>query len=270
VKRRNLLLAAAALLAWTALGLPMATSASAGGGQSPNGGISPAASSPLASTTCNDTITKGSGDSALSFCITPNGNIVQLSFRGVEQIRLGNFTEGYLLCAGGAVKGYDLASFGESGFQAPTRTQPGGVNTLPLTIKRVTTDGTLSIAQTYSSSGDSVSITTVIKNLTGAKISAVKYARVVDFDDSDFSQTWSRSTDALTANEDGATGALMGTSTYVLARTLAVATSIDTTTCSPAGQATPFTGDAVGVMTFDLVNLVAGATKTTGVVYRRF
>src|SRR5262245_46099712 len=196
MKRRAILVAlAAAAAAATAVLVPVAGSASAGGG-----GTNAATSRPASSSVCTDTFTKGTGNAAISFCVTATGNIVQLSFKGVEQIRNGNFFEGYNLCVGGVSKAFDYADGGESGWNAPTRTQPGGPNTLPLTITRTTTDGSISMAQTFSFTTDSVTVSAAFKNLTAATIVNVKYIRWVDLDANGvLGNDWSRAQDSVSA-----------------------------------------------------------------------
>jgi hypothetical protein len=220
---------------------------------------------------CTDTFTKGSGNSLITFCVSGNGNVVQLAFKGVEQIRVGTFSEGYTLCVGGVVKAYDLADPGESGFQAATRTQPGGPNTLPLTITRKTNDNTISVAQTYSFTTDSVSVSTSFTNLTAATIANVKYVRMADLDanNSFGGDTFSRSQDSITASEDGQVSIMMGNASYGQTRTYAAIAALPFATCAPVSDPTPVAEDAAAYQTFALNNLLPGTPKTSVVVYRR-
>jgi hypothetical protein len=266
MNRRTLSIAAAAVaVAAAAVIIPVAGSASASSGDE-----QPKVAAPNASSVCTDTFTKGSGKATIVWCVAANGNVVQMTFNGVEQIRIGAFIEGYILCVAGVEKAHDIAT-DEAGFGAPVRTQPGGPNTLPLTITRTTLDGTMSLAQTYAFTTDSVSVTANVKNLTGASIFNVRYVRHADIDAGGVtSNNWTRSPDAVAATVDGASGLLMGTSTYGQTRTAVVTDSISDTSCSPVSAATPRTGTDDGAsLTFDLNTLPAGATKSSIVAYRR-
>jgi hypothetical protein len=203
--------------------------------------------------------------------VTTNGNIVELAFKSVEQIRRGFFTEGYALCVGGAMTAYDYADQGDSGFQAATFTEPNGANTLPITVTRLTSDGSLKVVQTYSAGTDWVTVTTKVTNTTGARINAVQLMRVADIDtNSTFQNAWVRSSDAVIGYDENGTGTLMGTTSYNLPRTSGVVGVMPFSTCAPASDATPVTKDGVAFQSYNLSNIVAGTTKSTATSYRRF
>jgi hypothetical protein len=265
MNKRNIFVAVAVTLASAALlygtvGLP----ASAG----PD---SQSGAAHTESSICTDNFTKGSGNSLITWCATGNGNVAQLAFKTVEQIRVGAFVEGYILCVGGVLKAYDIADLGESGWQAPTRTQPGGPNTLPLTITRKTTDNTIQLAQTYAFTTDSVSVTATFTNLTGATIANVKYLRNADLDAAGTTvNSFSRSQDGIKATVDGSVGILMGNASYGQARTYSAQTFPGAPACSPASNVTPEAGvDDTAYESFALNNLLPGTPKSSVVVYRR-
>jgi len=90
-----------------------------------------------ASTDCFSTITGTKGPNAISYCITANGNILQVKGEGLSQ--QGNF-EGYEVkvvdpFTGDTTSYYDYGISG-SGFNAPVIVQPNGANTFPLKITR--------------------------------------------------------------------------------------------------------------------------------------
>jgi len=90
-----------------------------------------------ASTDCYATFQNTKGPNAMSYCITANGNILQITGEGVSQ--LGAY-EGYEVIVNDPFTGdqtsyYDYAVSGAR-FGAPQIIQPHGPNTLPLKITR--------------------------------------------------------------------------------------------------------------------------------------
>ena len=105
----------------------------------------------FASTDCQSTFHVGSGQTAIAFCVTANGNIAYFS-SGLPQIQDG--AEGYALCNGSGADAWDLGLYGDSGNWLPAViTQPGGPGTFPLTISRSTSDGWKTITQAFSALG---------------------------------------------------------------------------------------------------------------------
>jgi hypothetical protein len=104
---------------------------------------------------CQTTIAEGKKSSFFGFCVTANGNIASLrgpgkKRTGTEQIGAG---EGY--CVRPYKTGYDselyydVGGLGAAGWGAPTLHQPGGPNTLPLSITRTSSDGRLRLTQEF-------------------------------------------------------------------------------------------------------------------------
>src|SRR5262249_565562 len=122
--------------------------------------------------TCYSTYTTGAGLTFLSFCITSTGNIMQLQNpAGIYYIS----SEGNALCSsydpsneGPLPVAYDAAYF-ESDWGAPTITQPGGPNTFPLTIVRVSTGG-FKLTQVFSRDTveDDITVTMTVANQSGS------------------------------------------------------------------------------------------------------
>jgi hypothetical protein len=255
----------AAMTVSTAIGVAGGSATAARPAGPNHGGVLPAVTN-----VCANTFTSGSGPTAQSFCVTANGNIGQLSWRGVEQIRVGNFIEGYMVCVGDTVKAYDYEDYVESGFQAPTVSQPGGPNTLPLTITRRTADGSFSVAQTFSTSSATVTVSTALKNLSGANAFNVRYIRVADLDNgSSFTEEFSRSVDAVTANVENGTGTMMTTSSVGTLHSVYVSTSLPIT-CALTSDTTPETGDGVGEQAFDFASIANASIRKVNTIYRRF
>lgn len=133
-----------------------------------------------ADNTCNTSLTFGSGASLVSVCISNDGNLTRFtSPAGFEQINpSGTFRDGYAICTGqlptfpNVPQGYDAGGV-EDGFGPPTVIQPGGANTLPLTIIRTTTSGIYQLTQSFSrdSLRKTITVTMMVKRLSNADCS---------------------------------------------------------------------------------------------------
>ena len=115
-----------------------------------------------ASNSCDTLLTFGSGATLTKVCISNEGNIVKFeSPSGFEQIgQLNTFRDGYAMCSGNlptwanVSEGYDAGDVSvEAGLGPPTVIQPGGPNTLPLTIIRDSSSGTYRLTQSFASDG---------------------------------------------------------------------------------------------------------------------
>ena len=111
-----------------------------------------------ASNTCDTLLTFGSGATAMNVCISNEGNIVKFeSPAGFDQIGPSTtFRDGYAICSGNlptfpnVPQGSDPGDVSvESGFGPATVIQPGGANTLPLTIIRNSTSGNYQLTQSF-------------------------------------------------------------------------------------------------------------------------
>jgi hypothetical protein len=149
----------------------------------PNSGVAPAATS-----TCAYTFTSGgtATQQYLQTCVTVNGNIVEFqSPAGVEDIRVGLFTEGYAICDFTSGLGYhDYADGGDSdtgpGWGTPVLLSLTGTQ---VKISRTTLDGIWTLTQTFTQSAAdaSVKVTMALHNST-AVARFVWLTRVVDID----------------------------------------------------------------------------------------
>ena len=104
-----------------------------------------------ASTDCYSTITGTKGPNAISYCITANGNVLQMKGEGLSQE--GNF-EGYEVQVvdpfGGSNSRYYDYGVSSFGFNAPVIFQPNGPNTFPLKITRTSiADVSITLEQTF-------------------------------------------------------------------------------------------------------------------------
>jgi hypothetical protein len=118
-----------------------------------------------------------------NFCVTENGNIGQFIYpANYSQI----YTDGYGVCDGTSTPWrsyYDVGVADSGNWQNSVITEPGGVNTLPLTIERTTSDGIWTITQVFSrNTADAyVKVVITLKNNTAATRSAWM-TRYVDID----------------------------------------------------------------------------------------
>lgn len=136
---------------------------------------------PAATTNCLHTFTSGSGSpSYLQFCVTANGNIVELqSPQNFEHIRVGVILEGYGVCDIDSGTRYtDFAAAASSNWN------PALVSgsSLPMTITRTTSDGIWTLKQVINrnATDPAVTITMSLKNNTGSSrpVGLLRYADV--------------------------------------------------------------------------------------------
>ena len=155
----------------------------------------------------------------ISFCVTANGNILNLEGPpGWHQI---DQNEGYAVCALDGSYGYwDLAGAGDSGnWGDPVLNQPKGANTFPFTITRSTADGKFTLVQTFKlvSGGKAVGVT---MKLSGPQVILRRFAEVMPQANQTGDHTstaafvWSSSRDGLmvspTANVNVVSGIAQG------------------------------------------------------------
>ena len=131
------------------------------------------AASPVlpATTTCAKTYSSGTGDAKFTFCITVNGNIVQLSRAGFEMIRVGQVGEGYGICDFTSGAHYFDYAYTDSGnLLGSTLTFP---NATTAVSSRISSDGIWQFTSTITNvpatpqAVGRVTLKTVVKNLTG-------------------------------------------------------------------------------------------------------
>jgi hypothetical protein len=152
-------------------------------------------------TDCFATFTSGSGATAFTFCVTSNGNILQLEApAGVEHIRNGVFLEGFTICDHTLNRSYfDLGQYVPNGdFGPPTIVQPNGPNTLPLTITRTTFDFIYTLKQTYARNNTERSVTVTMSmtnnDITFTNPRSVSLWRAADFDMNGLFENWGGAT----------------------------------------------------------------------------
>jgi hypothetical protein len=262
--RRSALVAAAALAAASSL----ASSASAKPGAGPSA-ISP----------CSSHLASGSGDTYIGFCVGPRGNLVSLESSPAVNHLGPEGGEGYVICDDSGLHGFDVDTYGSSGLGPATVAQPGGPNTLPLTVNRTTTDGIFKLTQKYAFdlASRGVKVTMVLKNITGATRTGVEIFRQADLDvgggssDDSFAMT-RRAIFAFQANSTSDDGVVVeGVGPITAASylsTFAVWNGGLKSTCVPSTLAGPTaTGDYVATAGFALSTLLPGNAQTANVRY---
>jgi len=103
--------------------------------------------SSLATTDCTFPFSTGTGNTLLKYCVTTNGNIVQLETpQGVEHVAVGTIGEGYGICDFNTNTGYfDYAGFGDSGNWNPAQVVKQTATSVK--IVRTTSDGQFTLTQ---------------------------------------------------------------------------------------------------------------------------
>lgn len=243
----------------------------------------------MESNTCPpaQTFTYGTSAQTFNFCISDHGNVEKLISPGpYTEI---NTAEGYVVCSQSGVHGYD-AGFSEDGWGAASVSQPGGANTLPLTITRQSTDGKLELKQTFDWNGleKEISITMELKNLTAAAITNVLVTRYFDGD-----LGGNGSDDTYTTIKDSVFGLDYTPNAYksqgimltALSQNISHSFQIDSfghwnpignleQTARQCVSSTPIaspasSNDLLGRLIYKLGTIGAGATKKVLMVYRR-
>jgi len=148
--------------------------------------------SPDATTTCKLTFSSGSSPNYLQFCVTVNGNIVELqSPKGFEHIREGEILEGYGVCDYGSLtRYYDWGAEDSGNWEPPVFKG----TSLPITIKRTTSDGIYTLTQVISRNTDdpAVLISMTLKNNTAAShdFGLIRYADIDANNANDGGKDW--------------------------------------------------------------------------------
>jgi hypothetical protein len=220
------------------------------------------------SSTCTWTFSSGSGASAMTWCVSNHGNLMRFeSPAGFEHIRVGVFTEGYVICNGTSVLAYDLGDAGESGFAAGS-TVLSGPSSSGITIRRFSADGAWQLDQKFTrdKKENDVTILMTLRRL-GVGLPDVRLARVVDFDnDNDFGDDTQDRSDRGIFSRD-IRGVSLSNITFGQPTDTSV--SLSSAACSPVSSATPTTTDSYDNVTARLGVMGTGNTKKTTFVYRR-
>jgi hypothetical protein len=215
----------------------------------------------------------GSGATFFRPCVSIHGNVFSLQApSGFEHINIATDLEGYGICSNlGYV--YD-AGFSEAGFGAQTITQPGGANTLPLTIAR--TGGGFRVTQTYArdTTQREFNITMAVKNITASSITNVKIARFFDGDvdnstaniyDSSADGVWGRNVHGLALQSVS----LATTHAVAIEQFGQLTAGLAGGVCNiPTNPGPTVSGDYAGVSYYSFSSIAAGATKTVKFTYR--
>ncbi len=159
------------------------------------------AASPNTTSDCTYVFASGSGITYLQFCVTLNGNITQFqSPSGVEQIRQGEFGEGYGICdLSTDIQYYDYADYGDSGnWDSPVTITSTATM---VKIERTTSDGLWTLTQTITSTPGTnpyAKVLMALKNNSSESKSAnlVRFADVDPGNSADTDTNYSENFDA--------------------------------------------------------------------------
>jgi len=130
---------------------------------------------PAATTSCSYGYTSGSSNTYLRYCVTVNGNIIELETpQGHEQIEFGTIGEGYGICnETPATEYHDYAGFGDSGnWAAPTLLSHTATS---VKIARTTSDGDWTLTQTITQVAPTSSIKIVMALRNNTSTARVAY-----------------------------------------------------------------------------------------------
>ena len=224
----------------------------------------------------------GAGATYLKVCVSGDGTLEEFqSPAGYQQLPVAaDNKEGYALCSGTRVLGYD-AGLDESGFGPATIIQPGGVGTFPLSIVRTTTDGVFQLTQAFTrDTGEKdFTVAMTVKNLSAASVSAVKLTRYFngDIDNTGADDLYDRTLDTVwgTQGPAGHGLGLFAKSGNAHALRIEDATAWDpqggggAERCDVTGVTPAVPDDYAGRITYSLYSIAPSASKTVSIVYRR-
>jgi hypothetical protein len=234
---------------------------------------------------CQSTLTSGSTANYMQACVLQNGNIVAFrSPAAVEDLQAG-VAEGYAICdtSVGGSEYYDFGGFGDStAWSNSVITQPGGANTLPLTVTRGTADGLWTLTQTFSRNTGTPSITVAMK-LTNNSISS-RSPILLRYSDIDAHSTTTNRFDytqnsawgyvapicvGLTcAGDFGLALATVPTTVIHEAYVQDVPTAPNACSTGTNVAQTPFSGDGSVFLQFSFQNIPKNGSKTVSIIYR--
>lgn len=232
-------------------------------------------------TTCSFNYSSGAGSTHTSYCLSVNGNIVQLaSPAGHELIDVGNIYEGYGVCdlSGGVsnyVAYYDYARNYSANWGATVVSAP---NATTRKFVRSTEDGIWQLTQTIkqiksnASSAGSVKITMALKNLSGVARPAW-LLRMADVDAGNYlNNQFVSDHNSAWAAEPGGYGLLLITNTLSTINHSGFVQSVFTgpDPCSYGVNLSedPFVGDGSILHFYYFPAVNAGATKTVTMTYK--
>jgi len=244
------------------------------------GAANAAPTSPFATNTCSFNFTSGANNTFLRYCVTANGNIMQLQTPlNQTQIALNTNGEGYGVCdftGGGSTNYSDYGLVGTT----PNWNTPTLLSQSPTSVRiaRTTSDGIWTLTQTISqvASTSSIKVTMTLKNNTAVD----RGVQILRYADVDAAGVVGNTLDA-TINSAFAFNSIGRGNSFGLALQN-VGTSpftyvgfVQTTSLGPA-PCTPFANQGLGpligtdgslVMTY-VITVPKGASKTVTVSYR--
>jgi len=232
------------------------------------------------SSTCHTTLASGSGSKYLKICISNHGNLMQFEspYGSGDHIA----QEGYALCSGQYVFGYDSGVY-EAGCGNPTISQPNGPNTLPLTITR--NCGCVNFKQVFArdTAEKDVTITMTFKNNCGYTIFDALLCRYFDGDMNGDSRDdiYDRTIDTVYARDGGYNGDGLSLTDLSFAASGGFIERYSDWSHDIGGGAKKCgglwqnvyptaLGDYVGRQTYYFGAMASGVSKTVKVVYRRY
>jgi hypothetical protein len=231
--------------------------------------------SPQATDTCSFNFTSGANNTFLSYCVTVNGNVLNVVTPANQQHLFGR--EGYGICdINSNTEYFDYAITGDTpNWQSPVTLSNSASK---VKIARTTSDGIWTLTQTIAQvpSSSSIKVTMTLKNNTAVN-REVQLSRFADIDADGTTANTVDSTinDAMIFNSVGRGNSFglalqnVGTSPFTYLG-FVQNTSAALAPCTPfAHQAIgPLVNtDGVAVMTY-VITIPAGASKTVNVGYR--
>jgi len=234
-----------------------------------------AVQSPQATDVCSFNFSSGADNTFVSYCVTVNGNVLQVVTPAGHQQIFGR--EGYGICDINANKEYfDYADTGDS----PNWNSPVVLSTSATKVKiaRTTSDGIWTLTQTIMkvATTSSIKVTMTLKNNTAVS-REVQLSRFADIDENGFTHNTIDATlnSAMIYNSVGR-GDPFGLALQNIGTSPFTYLGFVRNTAAPLAPCTPFTNQAIGplvdidgtaIMTY-VITIPPQASKTINVGYK--
>ena len=228
------------------------------------------------------TVTTGSGSTFQSISFDANGSVTLFEAPAGIAPLSGSSLEGYAVCSdytgSQAPHGVTVSGFGvDSGWGPATMSQPGGLNTYPVSFTRDSLDGAVRLTQDYNAvvGYRALNVVLTVKNLTGLPIPNVKISRFFGITIA-FPIHWDATDDGMNARTDPSPlsgfQATNNTKQFSLIPSTEIYTSFSAGCVATSALSNPIgpqTG-GVGRLDYSVGGLSAGQQKIVRLQYRRY
>ena len=222
-----------------------------------------------ASNVCVYNFSNGGG-TGMRWCVSESGTMPKFeSPAAQEHLRIGIFTEGWILCRFNTPLQWDVSSSTQGNAGSILVSGPTGTGVTTRTIPNLATGGFAEVTNLFKADvkENDITITMTVKNVSGATVPSVWVARAYDPDlnGTTFGDTHDRTTRSIWAREGDAL--VLTATTFSLLTRAAVTGDLP---CSAPSVATPVVGDFVlSKVAYFIGDLTHGSSKKVVFNYSR-